>query len=170
MKAIFTLLVLYTLFSCNNDDRVIEEEEACVGIVDFAPSTVFLIELVDENGTNLIENGSYADDQFRLQLNGSYWNDGLGESDEKFIRLYPAGSAGDNRYLIHLSESETDTLDYNISFLEVRSRSDSGLFCGEKIVLNSVSYNQIAVDTTKVEQVSPNLISVIPITVVKDTN
>ena len=168
MKVIYTLLALCALFSCNNDDLVIEEEEACVGVIDFAPSAVFLIELIDENGTNLIENGFYAEDQFRLQLNGSYWNDGLVVSDEKFIRLYPAGGTGDNRYLIHLSESETDTLDYNISFLEVKSRSDRGLFCGEKIVLNSVRYNQIEIDTIKVPQSSGIPTPAIPITVVKN--
>ena len=147
-----------------------EEEEACGGIIDFLPTAFFTIELVDENGTNLIENNFYQEDLLELQLNGTQWNDGIRIQDN-IITLYPAGSEGDNRYLIHLSETETDTLDYNFTYDKVKSRIDGILFCGDLVELNSASYNQTSVDIPKVSQSSQDSIPlIISITVVKSGN
>lgn len=161
-------LALVVLFSCKTND---DPSSTCQGIIDFAPPGIFLIELVDSEGNNLVENGTYLEEQIRARLNGAILSEDLINTTyaekENVITLFALGNEGPNQYLIDLSETETDTLDFTLEFLEIEQVVDGSLFCGTRAVLASVNYNQTEVDISSISQDS---LSLIDITAIKNIN
>ncbi len=132
MKSIYTCLLLCAfLFSCNSDDT------QCLTILPV--SSNLFIELVNTEGENLIENGTFQADAITIDFNENTFTNvvftnvaGL----ESFIGINIFGEDGDNTFTINLSDTETDVLVLNIT------REETGGPCSQSIfTLNSVTYN-----------------------------
>lgn len=145
-RYILFLCSIIFFLSCNrNDDNTPSLDGECMGIADYAPPGIFYIELVDSMNDNLIQNGSYNPDQITASINGEEAK-GIFRNFETTvsrdtIRLHAIGNEGSNRWLLHLSETDTDTLDFSMSNRELRYISDGTLFCGSRFLLNFASYN-----------------------------
>jgi hypothetical protein len=135
MKSIYTCLLLcFLLFSCNSDDN---DEIQCITIEPIS-STLF-IELVNAQGENLIENGTYVTEDITIDFNESTFANvvftdvpGL----ENFIGINIFGEDGDNTFEINLSGTEVDTLVLNLT------REETGGPCSQTVFeLNTVTYN-----------------------------
>ncbi len=142
----YMLLVCSIVFSiaCSNTEDPLNGE--CQGSIDTAPSGVFYIELVDSVGNNLIENGYFDRAIIASKLNGAdfdyqtlipYENPDF----ENLLIVYTIGTEGDNRWLLTLSETEVDTLDFNMASEDIRFVSEGILYCGGRFILNSANYN-----------------------------
>jgi len=160
--------VLILMFSCKTND---DPSSICQGIIDFGIPSIFLIELVDSEGNNLVENGTYLEEQITARLNGAILSEDLINTThtemQNVITLFPVGNEGANQYLINLSETETDTLDFTLEFIEIERLSEGSLYCGTRSDLASVNYNQNEVD---ISSISLDSLSPITITVIKSTN
>ena len=148
-KAIVFFSAIF-LISCGKTDDSLEGE--CVGIIDFANAGIFQIELVDAIGNNLIQDGLYNPNLITASINGVA-NGGVFQNfdasvSRDTIRLYTVGSEGTNRWLLHLSEMDTDTLDFNLSNKDERALFDGDLFCGTRHILNTASYNGQPIEFT----------------------
>ena len=158
------------LLSCGkNDDITSSLDGECVGIIDTAPPGIFYIELVDSIGNNLIENGFYDRTKITTKLNGDEFDYQTLRSNENsdlenLLVVSTIGNEGDNRWLLTLSETDVDTLDFKMSNEMIRHLSDGSLFCGDRFILNSASYSgaNIVFEESKVDTFLK-----IPITVVK---
>jgi len=111
MKNLVLILAFLALFSCNNDDDVIE-----CALFDPIIQT-FYVELIDNQGNNLFENGTFNSDDVVVSINGFdlsgvIFNDVPGI--ENIIVLSLFGQAGDSTYEIQLSDTITDTLVLNL--------------------------------------------------------
>ncbi len=167
MGKILRFLFLSSLIvSCSKSEDPLDSE--CQGIIDTAPPGVFYIELVDSIGNNLIENGFYMRSQITTKLNEedfdhqtliSYEDSNL----ENLLVVYPIGKDGDNRWLLNLSETDVDTLDFNMSSEDIRYVSDGVLFCGGRFVLNSASYNGKNINLEEILTIDPMLKIYIPV-------
>lgn len=142
MKSIYTCLLLsFFLFSCNTDDN--DAEVACpLEIPVFAN---LLIELVNAEGENLIENGTYIPANITIDSNGNTLTNVVltnVEGLENFIAIGLSGEDGDNTFEINLSGTETDILVLNIS------REEIGDLCPQTVFeLNAVIYNDVSKET-----------------------
>jgi hypothetical protein len=106
--------------------------------------------LNDEDGNNLIENGTYKREDIKVTSNGNLR--GEVSSDPEFdtlILIVFSGGAGDVNYEIVLNESETDMLRLNLSILEERGfcrpsdyEVNTALYKGEiqEIIRNNGEY------------------------------
>ena len=133
MKSIYTCLLLsFFLFSCNSDDDV-----NCTSEPAFSPSV--FIELVNAEGENLIDNGTYVAEDITIDFNDStftnvVFTDVPGIAN--LIGLNVFGEDGDNILNINLSDTETDILVLNIN------REETGGPCSQSFfTLNSATYN-----------------------------
>ena len=174
-KRVIFFLIINIFLSCASDEDNLVEEIRCEGIIDFAPPAVFLIELLDDTGANLIENGFYSEDQIKVKLNGFAWNEKIVNSTatniENVIALFPAGDKAVNQYLITLSQTETDTLNFTLLFKDVSREEDEGrIVCGTQLILESASYNQIEIDVSNTTLKESRPIPVISIEVIKETD
>jgi len=167
-KRFIICIVVLLLLCCKTND---DPSSTCQGTINYGPPGIFLIELVDSEGNNLVENGYYIDEQIMARLNGAILSEDLINNTytdvQNVITLFAVGNEGPNQYLIDLSETETDTLDFTLEFIEVEQLVDESLFCGTKAVLASVNYNQTEVDITSISQDS---LSPINITAIKNIN
>jgi hypothetical protein len=132
-KLLFVLLLL--LCGCNDDDK----EDPCFlnGVVIDPIVRNFFVELVNADGENLIENGTYKSDEIVLRhkeskITGSVFENV--EGLENIITMNLFGDDGDNIFLIDLSASVTDTLVLNLT----KTVSECGI---ADFSLNSASYN-----------------------------
>nr|WP_299340230.1 hypothetical protein [Allomuricauda sp.] len=152
MKKFTALLALVLLLvSCNGDD-----------CDDFVPDilTQFLyIELVDANGANLIENGTYAITNIFTERNGNRFPAVVFTDNETFIapeqrykiEIGVVGNTGSNNtWTIELSDSETDTLQLNLA---IESRDCNGTF----YQIREAQYNDTSVN---VEELGQNLFEI----------
>ena len=131
--SLFILLSLF-LFSCSSDD---EPVVAC-DLKQAIQSNLY-IDLVNGQGENLIEKGTYNPDDITIDFNGSTFTGTVFtgvQGIENFIAIGIFGEDGENTLEIHLSETETDTLVMNLT------RSETGGPCSQFVfALNSVVYN-----------------------------
>ncbi len=129
----FILLSLF-LFSCSSDD---DPEIAC-DLIQAIQSNLY-IDLVNGQGENLIENGTYNPNDITIDVNGSTFTGVVFtnvEGIENFIAIGVFGEDGDNTFEISLSDTETDTLILNLT------RSETGGPCSQFVfALNSAVYN-----------------------------
>lgn len=130
--SLFILLSLF-LFSCSSDDP-----EVSCDFIQAIGSNLY-IDLVNEQGENLIENGTYNPDDIIINFNGSVFTGAVFtevQGIENFITIGVFGEDGDNTYEIRLSDTETDTLILNLT------REETGGPCSQFVfILNSVAYN-----------------------------
>ncbi len=143
MRKVTVFCFTIFLISCGSNDDLLEGE--CVGVIDYANAGIFQIELVDSMGNNLIQDSLYDPYQITASINGEA-NSGVFDNfdtavSRDTIRLYTIGNEGFNRWLLHLSQTDTDTLDFTLSYKEERVLYDDGIFCGSRQILNSASYN-----------------------------
>lgn len=150
MRKTISLWSAIFLIACGNNDDLLDGE--CVGVIDYANAAIFQIELVDATGNNLIQDGLYDPNQITASINGEGIKDVFENFDTSVsrdtIRLYTIGNEGSNRWLLHLSEMDTDTLDFTLANKEERILYDGDLFCGSRQILNSATYNGKSLDFT----------------------
>ncbi|MBQ4820922.1 hypothetical protein [Aquimarina sp. MMG016] len=139
MKQIFFLLSLFFMVSCSNDDT----DPCSVGVLDTSTDIGLqnlFIELVDTEGNNLIENGTYSANDISISYNNSIITGVVFQqvqSIQYFIIMNIFGQEGDNIFLINLNDTETDTLILNLSI-------EPGDLCLPDFrKLNAVTYNEI---------------------------
>ncbi|NER14327.1 hypothetical protein GWK08_12815 [Leptobacterium flavescens] len=111
MKKISLLLCLFLFISCDNSD------DLDCALISFAPQ-LFFIELVDDQGNNLIENGTYVREDIEVFFNDFNVGGATGPEDTSFenlIFLTLMGESGDNEFRIELSDTETDILNLNLT-------------------------------------------------------
>ncbi len=130
MSKLLPLLFLALFFtSCNQDD------DACLS---FAPPE-FFIELLDSEGNNLIENGTFIGPEITVLTQNVLMSGvvfpGL-EEVENLIVIELLGLDGDNEYQINLSDSVTDILILNLS---VENHE-----CGPVKTVNTATYNGVS--------------------------
>lgn len=134
--SLFILLSLF-LFSCSSDD---EPEIAC-DLIQAIGSNLY-IDLVNDQGDNLIENGTYNPDDIIINFDGNVLTGVVFtevQGIENFISIGVFGEDGDNTFAIRLSDTETDTLILNLT------RSETGGPCSQFVfTLNSAVYNDEA--------------------------
>ncbi|WP_298237346.1 hypothetical protein [uncultured Algibacter sp.] len=133
----FILLFCFLLVqSCKTNDDII-----CYG--DPIPSRIVFINLVDNDGNNLIENGTYNSDDIEVTFNGYTNPDPFFKNNPEFenlILVTVVGNEGDNTYEIQLSNSTTDILSLNLSGEFIGSEACGSIFFKP----NTAHYNGIA--------------------------
>ena len=142
-KIVLFSILSFFILSCSSDDIFNED---CGGVIDFVGSRSLLIVLVDEDNNNLIENGFYDRDFIHASTMGIVLDsqDLAPEFIEKENTLYlPTflGSEENNQWIISLSETDKDTLNYTLAITEIRDRSGGTVFCGTSVTLESADYN-----------------------------
>ncbi|WP_281541657.1 hypothetical protein [Maribacter aestuarii] len=91
------------------------------------------IELVDADGTNLIENGTYPIGNIKILKNENQVNQ---YSSDRAIFILLSGQRGNNTYQIDLGNSEVDILVLNLGL----TGSDEDC-CGPSFSINNAMYN-----------------------------
>lgn len=142
MKFIYTFILFsFFLFSCQSDDD--SPEIACTTVTSVF-SNLF-IELVNPEGQNLIENGTYIPANITIDSNGNTFTNVVFtnvEGLENFVAVGVSGNDGDNTFEIHLSDTETDILVLNVTAEEI------GGLCPQTVfALNTVMYNDASKET-----------------------
>ena len=123
------LSFIFLSTACNNDDDI-----DCA-LFDPIIQQIF-IELVDEEGNNLIENGTFDRDEISVRFNDFVFTGVVFDSEgiENLITLTLFGSNGDNTFFIDLSNTETDIMVTNLTQISET--------CGVSFFeLNSITYN-----------------------------
>ncbi|GAA4280416.1 hypothetical protein [Gaetbulibacter aestuarii] len=113
MKYWLPALCLLLLCSC---DKPKDPEVDCSLYDPFFSN--LLIELVDDQGENLIENNTYPADEITINYKGNIstnvvFNDVPGL--ENLISMNLFGDAGENTFILNLSDTVSDTLVLNLS-------------------------------------------------------
>lgn len=132
-RFLFYMLGFVSIISCNSDD--IQNAE-CGGIIDFIGPRSLLVELVDENDNNLISasiNGNVFDSE---ELMPEF----IEQENTLFLQTI-FGNGENNQWVISLSETDKDTLNYYLEITEVRDESEGVVFCGTSVTLESADYN-----------------------------
>ncbi|GGG23795.1 hypothetical protein GCM10011344_25720 [Dokdonia pacifica] len=131
------ILLSFFLFSCANDDN--EPEIAC-DLIDAISSNLF-IELVNAEGENLIENGTYNPNNITIDFNGNTFTGVITgvEGIQNFVTVGVSGNNGDNTFEISLSDMETDTLVLDLTRMETEGPCAQFVF-----QLNSAIYNGVS--------------------------
>ncbi len=131
------ILLSFILFSCANDDN--DPEIAC-DLIQAIGSNLY-IDLVNGQGENLIENGTYNPNDITIDFNGNTFTGVITgvEGIQNFVTVGVFGDDGDNTLEIRLSDTETDTLVMNLT------RSETGGPCAQFVFqLNSAIYNGVS--------------------------
>ncbi|MDT0606503.1 hypothetical protein [Croceitalea rosinachiae] len=148
MRKILLFVILgFFVVSCSSDD-IFDEE--CGGVIDFVGSRSLLVELVDEDNNNLIENGFYDMDFIHASTSGIVLNseDLTPEFIEEEHTLYlPTflGNEEKNQWVISLSETDKDTLNYTLAIAEIRDKFEGVVYCGTSVTLESADYNSTTI-------------------------
>ncbi|MGB7394028.1 MAG: hypothetical protein WA913_06515 [Pricia sp.] len=111
MKKKYLLLILGMIFiNCNDDDLCAIPEGTIVDPINQQLS----IELINNNGENLIDNGTYAESDIIVIHRGFEITNSVNrnfESERKVIKIGISGTErGENVWLIQLNSAATDTL------------------------------------------------------------
>lgn len=127
LKSIFTGLCFLTLASGCLD------ETDCAAVGCFAQT--ISLELIDNNGTNLIANGTYELENIVVLRNSNKVNLSSPQTTTEII-FFVTGNKGNNTYEIQLNSNETDILVLNQSI-----DSPGGKCCPASYLINSANYN-----------------------------
>ncbi len=132
----FTLVLLFLSCGGSDDNNPCSFPHGVV--IDPIVQSIF-IELVDNQGNNLIENGTFLAEDITAEFNGFLITPVVFteiEGLENLIALNFVGSGGETTWLINLNEQETDTLVLDLT-LNVGE-------CGfSTYTLNSAFYNGV---------------------------
>lgn len=167
-KFVLIICVFAIFISCKkSDDPVPNPDVKCGGFIDFSGPPSFSIALVDNDGNNLIENDIFKAAEISASVNGLITENDVVQSD--LIILHPISFLKDAsevetdyRWLLKLSSTDTDTLDYFLSFEEVKTTTEDILLCGTQVILDSANYNGMPFDIKK-----DTVYSTLPFTVIK---
>ena len=123
------LAAVVLLSACKNDDGL-----DC-SLVDCMVDQLFAIELLDSQGNNLIENGTFELTKIIVSANGNdlFVNT---TTTENYLLFYYKGENGRQTYDIQLNSSETDTLVLDLSKKEGQHKC-----CGPYFDVDEASYN-----------------------------
>lgn len=132
MRALCLFSLLLFLYACDLG----ETEEVDCSAVSCAVDSMTLV-LIDADGNNLIENGTYAREEIKVYV-GGYERGGVPVNSEfdTVITIILSGDAGTVDYHIILNETEKDSLQLNLSIL-----SDGGPCCPPDYEINAAFYN-----------------------------
>lgn len=146
MKYLFHFICFAILFTaCSDKEEVITGD--CIGIIDFIGPPRFELKFIDDDETNLIESGYYDSALISSSINGQPFNGKIIDQGFQNIVLFPGlGQEGENRWILTLSESEIDTLDFSLVFTEVKEALNGEIFCGTNASVETLSYNGNPID------------------------
>lgn len=149
MKGFIYFICLAFLFTACSEK---EEEIAgdCIGIIDFIGPPSFQLKFVDDDENNLIENGYYDSALITSSINGQSFDGQIVYFDDEglqdIVLFTGLGQEGENRWILKLSESEIDTLDFSLVFTEVKQGATNGFLCGTESTIEIASYNGNPID------------------------
>lgn len=108
---LFTLLFVVTLISCSSED-----DEIDCGVIDMVPE-VFFIEYLDNEGNNLLDNGTYIHEEIEITVDGEVVGEVFTNTEETFLIIpeFNAVQKNESEYLIKLSPTETDVMQLEYS-------------------------------------------------------
>lgn len=111
-KTVLLILTLFLFNSCTNNNQ----DEIDCRLFDPVIQHL-LVELVDENGINLLENGTFDKETIKIRLNSAEFQATKLDIFENSIAIQLL-EQGAKTYEIVLSETETDTLVLDLSIRE----------------------------------------------------
>ncbi len=108
---LFTLLFAITLISCSSED-----DEIDCGVIDLLPE-VFFIEYLDNDGNNLLDDGTYNHEEIEITVDGEVVGEVFTNPEKTFLIIheYNAVQRNESDYLIKLSPKETDIMQLEYS-------------------------------------------------------
>ncbi|NAY91901.1 hypothetical protein GTQ34_08225 [Muricauda sp. JGD-17] len=130
------MVFLLVLVSCDDDNP-------CDGVTVDVLTQFLYVEILDVNGNNLIQNGTYSLDEVFTERNGNRFPAVIYTGEASFIdpslqykiEIGVVGDASSNNiWTVDLSDDETDTLRMDLSIL---SQGCSGTF----YQINEIEYN-----------------------------
>ncbi len=133
IKCFIALLYILLLQSCKTNDDII-----CGDPIQFGNA---FINIVDNNGNNLIENGTFNSDDIKVTFNGYTHTRPFFENSLKFENLIfvtVVGEEGDNEFKVQLSDSISDNL-----FLNLNKEGFYGPCGSAFFTLDSATYNGV---------------------------
>lgn len=128
-------ILLFIIFLNNGCD--FSQEGTDCSLVDCAVGQLFSVELIDNDGYNLITNGTYAISEISITTNESEI-DLIPFNSNDFLNFIVENKSGENIYTIQFSESEIDTLNLNLVELDQTS-----VCCGPYYAFQNVTYNDV---------------------------
>lgn len=107
----FPLFLAIIIISCSSND-----DEIDCSLLDIAPQ-LFFIEYTDEEGNNLLEDGTYVHEEIEVTVNGVVMGEVYTLNAKTFLIIYEYGQLQNNEseYLIKLSPTETDIMQLDYS-------------------------------------------------------
>ncbi|MCM4158680.1 hypothetical protein DHB64_02080 [Antarcticibacterium sp. W02-3] len=99
------------MISCNSND-----DEIDCSLIDIAPQ-LFYMEYIDEDGNNLLDNGTYDREEIEVTLGGVVMGEVYTHPEKSFLVIYEYGQLqnNENDYIINLSSTETDIMQLEYS-------------------------------------------------------
>ncbi len=137
-KLAFLGLTLLFVFSCDNNSRI-----DCATVV--CAQQLLLIELVNEEGTNLITNETYSLENIVVSKDDIQVNDS-GNSSTETIIIFISGMEGSSTYEVFLNDSETDIL-----VLNLRKNSPGSDCCSPPFTIEKATYNETDLEIIREE-------------------
>jgi hypothetical protein len=141
VKTYLTGLLSIFLLQCDNT-RVDCATVSCI-------AQSLAIELVDADGTNLIENGTYPIENIEVLKDENQVNQ---NSSDRAIFILLSGQRGNNTYQIVLGNSEVDILVLDL----IQTGSDEGC-CGPAFSINNATYNGRVIEIEIDEQLGQKI-------------
>ena len=135
------ILCLILFFSCSSDDDI-----NC-SAASFAVQE-FHIEVVDEDGNNLLANGTYDIEEVQVKVNNQVVSTIRENQDEVLIAIFENGAEARNNldYEVILSPEEIDILKLHYSFEEAACTkiytAEKAIYNGKEIEIQTTSGNQ----------------------------
>ena len=136
MKRIVILALIILMGSCKQDD----DNTDCSLAIPEPPAQLF-INLLDQNGENLLENGTFLASEIFIRSGSTIFTDVVSTENPtlaNLIGLNIFAEAGDNAFEIVLSDSQTDILILNLDIETVE-----GTCPFTRTLLNRATYNGI---------------------------
>lgn len=152
MKRLIHFICIAILFSAcsEKEEEVIDD---CIGVIDFVGPPSFILKFIDGEENDLIENGYFVSDLISASINGQLFTgqiiDFEGEVVQNTVFLSSGiGNEGKNTWLLNLSDTETDTLEYSLVYTEIKQRASvgDGFFCGTEASVANAAYNGNPID------------------------
>ena len=125
-KLLFLGFILFLFAACNPSDKT-----DC-DLVDCAFQT-FSIAFVDDEGTNLIANGTFSETDVSVSKNDNQLSFNVSQENQIFFEA--AGEQGENTYIIRLSQSRTDEM-----VLDLNRKGSGNECCGPFFDVSSAAY------------------------------
>jgi hypothetical protein len=131
-NCLLTFLFALSLISCTSED-----DEIDCSVIDIAPQ-LFFIEYLDEDGNNLLDNGTYVPEEIEVTLDDVAMGEVYTHTEESFLIIYEYGGLQNNEsdYIIKLSSTETDIM--QLEYSQKAGICGTHIFTVERAVYNNV--------------------------------